>query len=361
MKLLVLYYMISRNRRIFYYTKLPQSHVGVRRSFTARSPSPPTNLADHCSGTSVIKEVRANTLAIKEKQQLYRVFSWKTPLQIRRRPGPLSIQSRLLKVAKNEMNTLRPFLIITLPSFRIPYTFIQLLLFGIVLFNLLKQSIKLIELTERYETEFDNLHGMLDWNQSSSNRTIAFDWFVDWICTPGSKVLSLFSQDLLMSLLLLLEFDTFPWYSISLTIIDSTFSCVCSVIVRQDHRWRQNVIKNKEVAHECRQFSPLLLLFFLIVLVYSFSEKLFNAFTCTKQNSHENILQNCLSWHTIATSGLKVACSLGILKFNCKDVLIFFRLPLAWSKIISQKFSKPRTPFCTCKMKKDKFSLTSSM
>ena len=39
--------------------------------------------------------------------------------------GPLSIQSRLLKVAKNEMNTLRPFLIITLPSFRIPYTFIQ--------------------------------------------------------------------------------------------------------------------------------------------------------------------------------------------------------------------------------------------
>ena len=117
-------------------------------------------------------------------------------------------------------------------------------------------------------------------------------------------------------LLLLLEFDIFPWYSISLTVIDSTFSCVCSVIV-------------KEVAHECRQFSPLLLLFCLIVLVYSFSEKLFNAFTCTKQNSHENILQNCLSWHTIATSGLKVACSLGILKFNCKDVLIFFRLPLA--------------------------------
>ena len=107
--------------------------------------------------------------------------------------GPLLIQSRLLKVAKNEMNTLRPFLIITLPSFRIPYTFIQLLLFGIVLFNLLKQSFKLIELTERYETEFDNLHGMLDWNQSSSNRTIAFDWFVDWMCTPGSKVLSLFS------------------------------------------------------------------------------------------------------------------------------------------------------------------------
>ena len=93
--------------------------------------------------------------------------------------GPLSIQSRLLKVAKNEMNTLRPFLIITLPSFRIPYTFIQWLLFGIVLFNLLKQSIKLIELTERYETEFDNLHGKLDWNQSSSNRTIAFYWFVD--------------------------------------------------------------------------------------------------------------------------------------------------------------------------------------
>ena len=27
--------------------------------------------------------------------------------------GPLSIQSRLLKIAKNEMNTLRPFLIIT--------------------------------------------------------------------------------------------------------------------------------------------------------------------------------------------------------------------------------------------------------
>ena len=67
-----------------------------------------------------------------------------------------------MKVSKNEMNTLRPFLIITLPSFRIPYTVTLLLLFGIVMFKLLKQSIKVIELTERYETEFDNLHGKFD-------------------------------------------------------------------------------------------------------------------------------------------------------------------------------------------------------
>ena len=67
-----------------------------------------------------------------------------------------------MKVSKNEMNSLSPFLIITLPSFRIPYTVTLLLLFGIVMFKLLKQSIKLIELTERYETEFDNLHGKFD-------------------------------------------------------------------------------------------------------------------------------------------------------------------------------------------------------
>jgi len=110
------------------------------------------------------------------------------------------------------MNTSRPFLIITLSSFKIPYTFIQLLLFGIVLFNLLKQSIKLIELTERYETEFDNLHGMLDWNQSSSNRTIAFDWFVDWICTPGSKVLSLFSPRFVDEFTAYLAFTSLYYY-----------------------------------------------------------------------------------------------------------------------------------------------------
>ena len=38
-----------------------------------------------------------------------------------------------------------------------------------------------------------------------------------------------------------------PHYDVG--IIDSMLSCVCSVI---DHRWRQNVIKNKEVAHEPR-------------------------------------------------------------------------------------------------------------
>lgn len=79
------------------------------------------------------------------------------------------------------MNTLRPFLIITLPSFRIPYTFIQLLLFGIVLFNLLKQSIKLIELTERYETEFDNLHGMLETNRATIERLRSIDLSIEYV------------------------------------------------------------------------------------------------------------------------------------------------------------------------------------
>ena len=168
----------------------------------------------------------------------------------------------------------------------------------------------------------------IETNRAAIERLRSIDLSIEHV-RQEAKCWVYFPEDLLMSFVIIARIRHFSWYSISLTVIDSTFSCVCSVIVRLDHRWRQNVIKNKEVAHKCRQFSPLLLLFFLIVLVYSFSKKLFNAFTCTKQNSHENILQNCLSWHTIATSGLKVACSLGILKFNCKDVLIFFRLPLA--------------------------------
>ena len=42
-----------------------------------------------------------------------------------------------------------------------------------------------------------------------------------------------------------------------------------------------------------RYCSPLLLLFFFVLLVYSFSEKFFNAFTYTKYNNREDILQNC--------------------------------------------------------------------
>ena len=181
--------MISRNRRTF-----TLNFCRVMSVFGGRTPP----VHRHRQQTSLII-VPAPQLQMKYKQMLLqsKKSSSSTEFLVEKphyklEDGPLSIQSRLLKVAKNEMNTLRPFLIITLPSFRIPYTFIQWLLFGIVLFNLLKQSIKLIELTERYETEFDNLHGKLDWNQSSSNRTIAFYWFVDWVCTPGSKVLSLF-------------------------------------------------------------------------------------------------------------------------------------------------------------------------
>lgn len=192
MKLLVFCHMISRNRRTFTlnFCRVMSVFGGDRRSAPVHR---------HRQQTSFII-VPAPQLQMKYKQMLLQSKKSSSSAEFfvekphyKWEDGPLSIQSRLLKVAKNEMNTLHPFLIITLPSFRIPYTFIQLLLFGIVLFNLLKQSIKLIELTERYETEFDNLHGMLDWNQLSSNRTIAFDWFVDWICTPGSKVLRLFS------------------------------------------------------------------------------------------------------------------------------------------------------------------------
>ena len=160
MKLLVFCHMISRNRRTFTLNFCRVMHVGVRRSFTARY--------RHRQQTSLII-VPAPQLQMKYKQMLLQSKKSSSSSEFlvekahhKLEDGPLSIQSRLLKVAKNEMNTLRPFLIITLPSFRIPYTFIQLLLFGIVLFNLLKQSFKLIELTERYETEFDNLHGMLD-------------------------------------------------------------------------------------------------------------------------------------------------------------------------------------------------------
>ena len=55
------------------------------------------------------------------------------------------------------MNSLRRFLIIMLPSYRIPHfliqLFMELLLFSFVLFYLLKQSVELIEimLTERFE------------------------------------------------------------------------------------------------------------------------------------------------------------------------------------------------------------------
>ena len=41
-----------------------------------------------------------------------------------------------------------------------------------------------------------------------------------------------------------------------------------------------------------RYFSSLLLLFFFILIVYSFFEKVFNVFSCWKQNNGENILQN---------------------------------------------------------------------
>lgn len=67
------------------------------------------------------------------------------------------------------------------------------------MFKLLKQSIKLIELTERYETEFDNLHGKFDWNQSSSNRTIAFDWLSIEYVRQEAKCWGYFPQDLLTS------------------------------------------------------------------------------------------------------------------------------------------------------------------
>ena len=57
------------------------------------------------------------------------------------------------------MNSLRPFLITTLPSYRIPHFFIQLfmelLLFSFVLFYLLKQSVELIEIMLTERCEFD--------------------------------------------------------------------------------------------------------------------------------------------------------------------------------------------------------------
>ena len=107
--------MISRNRRTFTLIKLLQSHVGVRRSFTARL----APVHRHRQQKSLII-VPAPQLQMKYKQMLLqsKKSSSSTEFLVEKphyklEDGPLSIQSRLLKIAKNEMNTLRPFLIIT--------------------------------------------------------------------------------------------------------------------------------------------------------------------------------------------------------------------------------------------------------
>ena len=65
-------------------------------------------------------------------------------------------------------------------------------------------------------------------------------------------------------------------------LIDSILPCVCSVI---DHRWRQDVVKTKNLCNfkhfssPKRYFSSLLLLFSFILLVKGFFETFFNVFT----------------------------------------------------------------------------------
>ena len=64
-----------------------------------------------------------------------------------------------------------------------------------------------------------------------------------------------------------------------------------------------------------RYILSLLLLFFVILLVYSFFEKFFDVFPCAKQNNGENILQNSESLVAM-THVVKISCSLGILKLT---------------------------------------------
>ena len=89
------------------------------------------------------------------------------------------------------MNSLRPFLITTLPSYRIPHFFIQLfmelLLFSFVLFYLLKQSVELIEIMLTERCEFD-----LCLNVCSIMEPIVR--LIFRLNTPGSKVLNVFAQ-----------------------------------------------------------------------------------------------------------------------------------------------------------------------
>ena len=68
--------------------------------------------------------------------------------------------------------------------------------------------------------------------------------------------------------------------------------------------------------------SCLCFFFSCLSFVYSFGEKFFNAFTCSKQNNHKKIFQNWESlvammqwWNTMATV-VKISCCLGILKLS---------------------------------------------
>ena len=100
-----------------------------------------------------------------------------------------------------------------------------------------------------------------------------------------------------------------------------------------------------------RYFLSRLLLFYFILLLYSFCEKFFIAFSCSKQNNSENTLQNSESLVVMMHNS---NCCEDFLQLrhpqvvkNSSEKLLLqefrvSRLSLAYSEIISQTFSKPR-------------------
>ena len=127
--------------------------------------------------------------------------------------------------------------------------------------------------------------------------------------------------------------------------------------------WAQHffvkVLRHRFPGTKCGQPT---LFFFFILLVYSFSERVFKTFACSKENNRKKILQNCESlvtlWHHIQVTVVKISCSLGILTLSRTIFFPFvhfsslqltpanyffggFQLVL-FSELSSQTFSKPR-------------------
>ena len=82
-----------------------------------------------------------------------------------------------------------------------------------------------------------------------------------------------------------------------------------------------------------RYFSSLLLLFFFMLLACSFLEKFFNVFSCSKQNSGVNILQNSESLVTMTHDG------------NCCEDYLYFR----HSQVVNGSFCLRFSIFLLCK------------
>ena len=89
----------------------------------------------------------------------------------------------------------------------------------------------------------------------------------------------------------------------------------------QRNVWAQHffvkVLRHRFPGTKCGQPT---LFFFFILLVYSFSERFFKTFACSKENNRKKILQNCESlvtlWHHIQVTVVKISCSLGILTLS---------------------------------------------